>query len=342
MISGGLAGGAMTWYEVLEEVALNVAIGLGVCLLVLALCIGLVALIPAAASVLAVVLPIIACIGAFAAGWSIGTHIYNFIETGEVREFQEGMIELASFGLLIGIGSKLDSIFKTSSGTSTADDAMQAADDALKTADDAIQAADDAVKNGACFVAGTLISTHNGLIPIEKILAGDMVYSFNQDTEKVSLKVVEESFIRESSKLVHVTVGNEIITATPEHPFYVAQKGFKNAVDLRAGDVLLTVNGEYVVVEQIKHEILESPMKVYNFRVADNHTYFVGDTGVGVHNTANGCGSNTKGGNTTANDWNGKTGELAKQSPLKFPKMQKLVLKQKLDTSKYHIILFRL
>ncbi len=111
---------------------------------------------------------------------------------------------------------------------------------------------------------------------------------------------------------------------------------------MRAGDVLLTVNGEYVVVEQIKHEILESPMKVYNFRVADNHTYFVGDTGVGVHNTANGCGSNTKGGNTTANDWNGKTGELAKQSPLKFPKMQKLVLKQKLDTSKYHIILFRL
>ncbi len=51
-----------------------------------------------------------------------------------------------------------------------------------------------------------------------------------------------------------------------------------------AGDVLYTVNGKYVVVEQVQHEILESPVKVYNFRVADNHTYFVGDTGIGVHN----------------------------------------------------------
>ena len=53
---------------------------------------------------------------------------------------------------------------------------------------------------------------------------------------------------------------------------------------MRSGDVHCTVNGEYVVVEQIQHEILESPVKVYNFRVADNHTYFVGYTSVGVHN----------------------------------------------------------
>jgi hypothetical protein len=49
--------------------------------------------------------------------------------------------------------------------------------------------------------------------------------------------------------------------------------------------VLYTLNGEYVVVEKVQHEILENPVKVYNFEVADNHTYFVGENAVGVHNS---------------------------------------------------------
>ena len=44
------------------------------------------------------------------------------------------------------------------------------------------------------------------------------------------------------------------------------------------------MNGEYVIVEQVQHEILESPVTVYNFRVAENHTYYVGRMGVGVYN----------------------------------------------------------
>ena len=56
------------------------------------------------------------------------------------------------------------------------------------------------------------------------------------------------------------------------------------AEKLRARDILCTVNGEYVIVEQTQHEILESPVTVYNFRVAKNHTYYVGRVGVGMHN----------------------------------------------------------
>ena len=63
-------------------------------------------------------------------------------------------------------------------------------------------------------------------MPIETIAAGDLVQSFHPQTQEVSSKQVEETFIRESSELVHVSVGDERITTTPEHPFYVAQKGF--------------------------------------------------------------------------------------------------------------------
>ena len=72
-------------------------------------------------------------------------------------------------------------------------------------------------------------------------------------------------------------------SAPPSHPFYSPVKGWTDACKLRAGDILVLVNGDYVVVEKIQHEILESPVKVYNFQVEDYHTYYVA-SGVLVHN----------------------------------------------------------
>lgn len=43
------------------------------------------------------------------------------------------------------------------------------------------------------------------------------------------------------------------------------------------------MSGEYVVVEKVQHELLERPVKVYNFQVEDYHTYYVA-SGVLVHN----------------------------------------------------------
>ena len=62
------------------------------------------------------------------------------------------------------------------------------------------------------------------------------------------------------------------------------------ACKLRAGDILVTVNGKYVIVEKVQHEILEKPVKVYNFEVEDFHTYFVGIISLLVHNA---CGENS-------------------------------------------------
>ena len=77
--------------------------------------------------------------------------------------------------------------------------------------------------------------------------------------------------------------GKEIRT-TPNHPFYSPIKGWTSAVKLRAGDVLILVNGDYVIVEFIQHEILESPQEVYNLSVRGYHTYFVTGDGLLVHN----------------------------------------------------------
>ena len=87
-----------------------------------------------------------------------------------------------------------------------------------------------------------------------------------------------------------MTVNGERITCTPEHPFYSPVKGWTSAIDLRAGDILVMLNGEYVVVEQVQHELLESPETTYNFEVENFHTYFVGDSKILVHNKCKGVG----------------------------------------------------
>lgn len=88
----------------------------------------------------------------------------------------------------------------------------------------------------------------------------------------------------ESDELVHIMVNGEQITTTPEHPFYVPQKGWTSAIQLRAGDQLQLLNGEYVVIEMVQHELLESPITVYNFEVEGFHTYYVGKHAILVHN----------------------------------------------------------
>ena len=60
--------------------------------------------------------------------------------------------------------------------------------------------------------------------------------------------------------------------------------GWTTARALKAGDVLVLSNGRHVVVEWVDHEITESPVLVYNFEVEDFHTYFVGESGILVHN----------------------------------------------------------
>lgn len=139
----------------------------------------------------------------------------------------------------------------------------------------------------ACFVAGTSVASAAGLVAIENVQAGDKVWSEDPDTGTKELKEVVRTFVNETDKLVHVTIEGETIDCTPEHPFYSPVKGWTEAIQLRTGDILCTVNGDYVVVEQVQHEILETPVQVFNFEVSDFHTYFVGTVPVLVHNT---CG----------------------------------------------------
>ena len=97
-------------------------------------------------------------------------------------------------------------------------------------------------------------------------MVGDYVWAWDEETGEKSLRRVTETYVNQTSELVHVFVGGEEIITTPTHPFYSPVKGWTEACQLRAGDILVLVNGEYAVVEKVQHEILESSIYVNNFQ----------------------------------------------------------------------------
>ncbi|MDR6553772.1 polymorphic toxin-type HINT domain-containing protein [Paenibacillus qinlingensis] len=135
-----------------------------------------------------------------------------------------------------------------------------------------------------CFTAGTVVKTDQGQLPIEQIQAGDLVLSKNAETGEVAYKPVEHTFEKEITTAWHLTFGNETVTTTDRHPFWIQGKGWVLAKDLNVGDLLEKSDGSLVAIETI--EVKEENVKVYNFSVQDFHTYFVTNLGIFTHNTS--------------------------------------------------------
>jgi Pretoxin HINT domain/Pre-toxin TG len=165
--------------------------------------------------------------------------------------------------------------------TGDASKVTQAQTNLQKTEDAAREAREAA--NRSCFVAGTLILTPAGYRVIETLQAGDIVLAGNPETGEVKPCQVLQTFEREVSQVLDVQVGNETITCTAEHPFWVQGKGWVGAGDLVVGDLLTTQTGAIVQVAGI--EPRAEQVKVYNFEVEEFHTYFVSKLGILVHNT---------------------------------------------------------
>jgi len=160
-----------------------------------------------------------------------------------------------------------------------------------------------------CFVAGTLVCTVDGEVPIEDIEVGDYVLAENPDTGEVDYKPVLETYEHDTYDVVYLTIDGEEFTTTEGHPFYTLERGFVKAGELRFSDTLIDDNGNKLHLEKKNKEHLTKPVTVYNFAVEDYHTYFVGENEVLVHNN---CGVNPENGFSSFSKFKrvfGKAGE---------------------------------
>ncbi len=95
----------------------------------------------------------------------------------------------------------------------------------------------------------------------------------------LELKRVEELFTR-TSPIIELKIAGQTIGTTDEHPFYVpAREAFVPARELQAVDKLISHAGQLIAIESV--HVTDQIANVYNMRVADYHTYFVGGAGWG-------------------------------------------------------------
>lgn len=145
-----------------------------------------------------------------------------------------------------------------------------------------------------CFVAGTLIYTDKGYIPIEDINIGMKVL-----THTNTFKEVLEIMSKESEELYQIKIGKKFeILATANHPFYVREKTVRDKIWVKSKDlkndmfigipsILIKENGikilqgigeflysdniYWIKVDNIK--IRKTKCKVYNLAVDTDNSY---------------------------------------------------------------------
>lgn len=117
-----------------------------------------------------------------------------------------------------------------------------------------------------CFPAGTLVRMSDGSTrPIEQVKAQDVVMSRDEETGQTGKQKVTQLFRHVAARALRLRLSSgEQIEATPEHPFYVQDKGFRPAKVLAAGMILVTLS-QLAKVEAVTP--VEQSATVYNFAV---------------------------------------------------------------------------
>ena len=117
---------------------------------------------------------------------------------------------------------------------------------------------------------------------IETLEIGDFVLAQDTKSGKLSYKMVLGRTVRKARPTLLVQCGSESVQATLGHPMWVSGKGWTMAKELRPGDVLHGVKGPVLVENAAAAERID----VFNLVVEDAHNYFVGASGILVHDNS--------------------------------------------------------
>ncbi|NOT19719.1 MAG: matrixin family metalloprotease, partial [Sideroxydans sp.] len=120
---------------------------------------------------------------------------------------------------------------------------------------------------GACFAAGTLVHTKEGLVPIEQIKVGDLVLSKPENGGEQAYKRVLKTFAHAPATVMRVgyTLSEDPncahgITATLNHPFWIADKGWTAADNLPKG---FNADGSKFELCNGQHALVRASEKIY-------------------------------------------------------------------------------
>ena len=135
-----------------------------------------------------------------------------------------------------------------------------------------------------CFTGNTLVVTKKGLKRIDSIQEGDLILSKNIETEEIEYKPALYVYKKNTKSFINLTISGKLIEATPSHLFMIEDWGWKSAENLKAGDKILTADGEIKNVDYVEAKYYDSNIPIFNLNIDEYHTYFVSDFKLLVHN----------------------------------------------------------
>lgn len=151
--------------------------------------------------------------------------------------------------------------------------------------------------NAPCFVGETLITLGDGSTKmIQDIVEGDLVLTYNFDTNENKINKVNAVFSRKVDKTVKITMENGIhVECTTDHPLYVEGKGWASYDDVasNAKYSLETAVGKFEIGDTLRLtkgsskiasiEVVEEERIVYNLQRVDNDSNYYANS-ILVHN----------------------------------------------------------
>ncbi len=135
----------------------------------------------------------------------------------------------------------------------------------------------------ASFPENTTIWSQSGNFKIQDVVEGMAVSSRNQNDLVNQTQNVVGVITRHAKGYHQLKTEKGVISATPEHPFWVQGKGWVPIKDIEWEDPIVTIDGDVVVYD---NDYVNEEIRVYNFTVDETSTYFAGEIGAWVHNTS--------------------------------------------------------
>jgi len=135
---------------------------------------------------------------------------------------------------------------------------------------------------GSCFGKGTPVATLTGLRPIETIRVGDQVLTQDGTSGALSYQPVVGVFHNPPNQTLRIKLGSDEVVATGIHRFWKAGHGWTMGRDLKPGDPIRTLN-DVVSVTSVEGEQVQP---VFNLKIAEGRSFFVGTSGVLVHDNS--------------------------------------------------------
>ena len=136
----------------------------------------------------------------------------------------------------------------------------------------------------SCFAAGTAVRTIDGPRPIESLKAGDMVLTQNATSGQIGFSPVINPIHNPPNDTLRIRLAgsDDPVVATGIHRFWKVGQGWAMARDLKPGDTLRAIGGALKVAS------IEPDRKqpVFNLRVAEGESFFVGDPGLLAHDNS--------------------------------------------------------